>query len=716
MEFVTRGSLQVHGTLAQFIEEEALPGTGVSREDFWAGLSTLVARFERGNRELLKVRRELQNKLNDWHRANRSREIDLGEYRAFLEEIGYLVPEPDDCRIETSNVDPEIATIPGPQLVVPVTNARFATNAVNARWNSLYDALYGSDVFGALPAAHGYDADRGGKVVAWVRQLLDDAFPLGAGSHLEATGYRVGEGRLAVEANGATFRLADEEQLVGYTGAPQSPDSIVLRKHGLHVEIQFDADHPVGRADKARVCDVQIEAAVTTIMDCEDSVAVVDAEDKALAYRNWMGVLKGDLTAELVKNGRRITRRIREDREVLDPDGRPRTLKARALLLVRNTAPHVSTDMVRSPDCDTISEALLDALCTVMIALHDVRGDRRNSARGSVYVVKPKMHGPAEVEFCDQVFSCVEEILGLPQNTVKIGIMDEERRTTVNLAGCIAAARRRVAFINTGFLDRTGDEIHTSGEAGPFLRKADIKEAPWLSAYEDWNVDVGLRCGLSGSAQIGKGMWAMPDLMSDMLEVKIEHPQAGANTAWVPSPTAAALHATHYLRTDVLARQAELSRQGARADLDTILEIPLAGGNLWSSDELAQEVRNNLQGILGYVVRWVDQGIGCSKIPDINDVGLMEDRATCRISSQHIANWLHHEILSRDLVDQMMKEMAEVVDRQNSGDPDYRPMAPGFETEAYLAARELVFEGLDQPNGYTEPILHRWRQARKSAR
>ncbi len=715
MGYVERGSLRINDRLAEFVENAALPGTGVNPTDFWQGLSSLISRFELRNRDLLQTRIVLQDQISAWHRANRNRDVGIDRYKNFLVSIGYLVPEVGDCRIDTSHVDPEIASIPGPQLVVPVTNARFAINAVNARWNSLYDALYGSDVFGSPMIRAGYDAGHGSKVIDWVKRFLDEVFPLREGSHFDTCCYRIADGKLMVECDGRAEELRSGDQFAGYTGPPDTPDSIILRKHGLHLEIVFDPTQAVGQTDLAGICDVQIESAVTTIMDCEDSVAVVDAEDKVLAYHNWLGVMKGDLTAQVDKAGRRFTRRIRADKEFLKPDGNPGKLKARALLLVRNTAAHVPTDMVRNAEFSEISESILDALCTVMIAMHDLRGTRHNSTLGSVYVVKPKMHGPAEVELCDEIFACVEDILGLPRYTVKIGIMDEERRTTVNLAGCIKAARHRVAFINTGFLDRTGDEIHTSGEAGPFMRKADIRTASWLPAYEDWNVDTGLRCGLSGSAQIGKGMWAMPDLMRDMLETKIEHPMAGANTAWVPSPTAAALHSTHYFRTNVIDRQKKLASEGPRADLDAILSIPLAGGNLWSEDEIRQELRNNLQGILGYVVRWVDQGIGCSKIPDINNVGLMEDRATCRISSQHIANWLRHEIVSADQVVELMKEMAEVVDRQNQDDLAYSPMAPGFDGEAFRAARDLVFTGLEQPNGYTELVLHRWRRARKVA-
>ena len=714
MNTILRSDLRVDREFAKFIEEEALPGTGVDAGRFWDGLARVCGEFGPENQLLLERRSELQELISCRYRSNRGRRQDSEAQRAFLAEIGYLVDEGPDFEIDTSGIDPEIADVPGPQLVVPITNARFAINAANARWNSLYDALYGTDVLGEPPTGSAYDMERGKRVVDWAKSFLDDAFPLAGISHRDVQGYCLDGGRLVAEGGIGPSALKEPDQLVGWQGPADRPQSILLRNNGLHAQIIIDRSGPVGSADRAGIADIVLESAVTTIMDCEDSVAVVDAEDKILAYRNWLGLMKGDLEAEFSKDGRRVRRRLEPDREFIGRDGRKVVLKGQSMMLVRNVGLLMRIPAVADSGGEPVFEGLLDAVCTVLIAMHDVAGRRRNSAFGSVYVVKPKLHGPEEVGFTDRVFSRVEEILGLPRNTVKIGIMDEERRTTVNLKECIRAARHRVAFINTGFLDRTGDEIHTAMEAGPFLRKADIKAADWLAAYEDRNVDVGLACGLKGRAQIGKGMWAMPDLMRDMLEQKIGHPRAGASTAWVPSPTAATLHATHYHRVDVLSRMDGIESKGRRTDLGRILNVALADGVNWSQQELTAEVENNLQGILGYVVRWVDQGIGCSKVPDINNVALMEDRATCRISSQHIANWLHHGIVDGEMVSEAMKRMAKVVDEQNSADPDYRPMAPGFDGHAFLAARDLVFDGIGQPSGYTEPILHQRRAMRKA--
>ncbi|MDJ0821262.1 MAG: malate synthase G [Paracoccaceae bacterium] len=713
MARVEREGLQVDTVLQEFIEEQALPGTGVSTEAFWKGLSELAHDYGPRNQALLDRRADLQRQIDEWHKMRANQPHDHEAYKAFLEQIGYLLPEGDAFEIETANTDPEIARVPGPQLVVPITNARYALNAANARWGSLYDGFYGTDAMGSAAPTGGYDRGRGARVVARARVFLDEAFPLQGTSHADARRYYVDKGALLVD----DLPLMQPEKFVGYRGHPKAPDAVVLRNNGLHVELVFDRTHPIGSRDQCGLADVRLESAISAIMDCEDSVACVDAEDKALAYGNWLGLMKGDLTEQVEKGGQSFTRALNADLAYTAPDGNPISLKGRALMLVRNVGHLMTNPAILLRDGTEIFEGLMDAMVTTLIAMHDLKKTEgmRNSTNGSVYVVKPKMHGPDEVAFADETFTFVEKVLGLPQYTVKLGIMDEERRTSVNLKQCIRAAKHRVAFVNTGFLDRTGDEIHTSMEAGPFSRKDFIKRKAWISGYENRNVDIGLECGLLGKAQIGKGMWAMPDQMAAMLEQKIEHPKSGANCAWVPSPTAATLHALHYHRVDVFAVQAKLLAGGRRAHVDQILDIPMASFRKWSKEQILREVENNAQGILGYVVRWIDQGVGCSKVPDINDVGLMEDRATCRISAQHIANWLHHGVVSRDEVMGVMRKMAEVVDGQNAGDVAYHAMAPGFDGIAFQAACDLVFEGREQPSGYTEPVLHRRRLELKAA-
>src|SRR4051812_25909170 len=703
-----RHGLDVDAGLDEFIMRDALPGTGIEPEAFWRGFSGLIADLAPKNRVLLEKRDRLQGQIDAWWKAHP--DASIAAQKEFLSEIGYLLPEGPDLKIETAGIDPEIATIAGPQLVVPITNARYALNAANARWGSLYDGFYGTDVMGLPLPAGGYDRGRGARVVARTRVFLDEAFPIEGASHADVRRYTVKDGALLVDE----LPLLQPEKFAGYRGNPKAPDAVLLRNNGLHVELVFDRAHPIGSRDQALLADVVIESAVSAIMDCEDSVTCVDAEDKVLAYKNWLGLMTGDLAMEVAKGGRTFVRRLNPDRSFTRPDGGTIRLKGRALLLVRNVGHLMTTPAIRDADGNEIPEGLMDAVITTLIALHDLKKSDggntdalRNSTAGSVYVVKPKMHGPEEVAFADATFTAVERILGLPQHTVKLGVMDEERRTSVNLKECIRAAKHRIAFINTGFLDRTGDEIHTSMEAGAFSRKGFIKRKGWITAYENLNVDIGLECGLSGKGQVGKGKGAAPDLMAAMLEQKIEHPKAGANCAWVPSPTAATLHALHYHKIDVFAVQQKLAAGGRRAHVDAVLDVPVASFRKWSEAQILREVENNAQGILGYVVRWIDQGIGCSKVPDINNVGLMEDRATLRISSQHIANWLHHGICNADQVTAVMKRMAVVVDRQNAGDPHYRPMAPDFElSAAFMAACDLVFKGRAQPNGYTEPLLH----------
>ena len=708
---IEKYGLSIDSKLIEFIESEAIPGTGVDPNIFWQGFSKIVEELGPKNSNLLKKREELQSKIDEWHLSRKGQMHHAKAYKSFLIDIGYLFSEMEDFKIDTVNVDPEISKVCGPQLVVPIMNARYALNAANARWGSLYDAFYGTDAMGDLPAHGVYSVERGERVIAHAKAHLDAVVPLNGKNWNEIININVNNGILKLSSKEGDVELINTKQFIGYIENNNILSEIVLIQNGLHIRILIDPNHVIGKSDIANISEIILESALTTIMDCEDSVAAVDGEDKVLAYRNWLGLMKGDLTEELEKGGKIITRKLNEDIEFTSSNGNILFLKGRSLMLNRNVGHLMTNPAVLDQQGQEVGEGLIDAMCTTLIAIHDLSKSSgiRNSLEGSVYIVKPKMHGPEEVAFTDEIFSYVENILDLPVNTVKLGIMDEERRTSANLKECIRAAKSRVAFINTGFLDRTGDEIHTSMEAGPFLRKGDMKSTDWIKSYEERNVDIGLQCGLQGRAQIGKGMWAMPDLMADMLEQKIGHPKAGANCAWVPSPTAATLHAMHYHIVDVFDIQKNIAKGGSRGKLENLLKIPVAEGHNWSNEDITQEIENNAQGILGYVVRWVDQGVGCSKVPDIHDIGLMEDRATCRISSQALSNWLHHRIVTEDELMEAMKKMAAVVDGQNKDDKNYIAMAPSFDTIAFKAACDLVFEGRVQPSGYTEPVLHKRR-------
>jgi malate synthase len=719
-EYINHGSLKVSKELDELINKKVCIGIDLEPENFWASFEKIIEEFTPRNRALLDKREDLQKKIDDWHLANKGKPIDKAEYKNFLKEIGYLLEEPEDFSIETKNVDPEIASIAGPQLVVPVMNARFALNAANARWGSLYDALYGTDVISeedGADKAGAYNPKRGAKVIEFSKKFLDENIPLSQGSYKDITAFQILDGKLQITLSDQTqTTIEDDSKFIGYVGTTENPTGILLKNNLLHLEIQIDRNDSIGGDDPAGIKDVLVESAVTTIQDCEDSVAAVDGIDKAEVYGNWLGLMKGDLSETFSKNGQSLTRTLNKDREYADASGNTFSLPGRSTMLVRNVGHLMTNPGILDANNEEVFEGIMDAMFTIAIGKHDVlsSGDLSNSRAKSIYIVKPKMHGPEEVKLTCDLFAAVEKAVGLDPLTVKVGIMDEERRTTVNLKECIKVAKDRVIFINTGFLDRTGDEIHTSMEAGPFIKKSEMKQQPWISAYEDWNVDTGLETGFKGKAQIGKGMWPMPDEMLNMYETKTMHPEAGADCAWVPSPTAATLHALHYHQLNVPSVQEDLSKR-AKASLEDILEIPLLKDpeNL-SSEEIQAELDNNAQGILGYVVRWVDQGVGCSKVPDINNVGLMEDRATCRISSQHIANWLHHGLTNKDQVMETMKKMAQVVDDQNKGDPNYENMAPDYSGYAFKAACDLVLEGRNQPSGYTEPILHSKRLEYKS--